>query len=226
MHGFNQSRVLWTGIQGKLDTDLAYADDDDDSVPPLTPCDGGVAGNTTEAMHVWKSNAGPCLAAWAVRKLREAPQPFFLYYSSQAAHVPQLPPATFLDQGPVNGASGMGNEGDMMIEIDRAVGSLVDVLRERGVLQRTLVLVTADNGQGCRCAPTLALTLAPTRMTTPNPDLNQAVPLQRRGLLSVHLPRLHGQGVGQRGDLATRQAGRQAGLDHKQARGAARRRLP
>ena len=35
--------------------------------------------------QVWRSNAGPCLAAWAVRKLKEAPQPFFMYYSSQVS---------------------------------------------------------------------------------------------------------------------------------------------
>ena len=151
MHGFNQSRVLWTGIQG--DENLAYADDDDDSVPLLTPCGGGVPmGKTQEAVQAWRSSAGPCLAAWAVRKLKEAPQPFFMYYSSQAAHGPHLPPATFLDQGPVNGASGLGDVGDMMIEVDRAVGSLVDVLQERGALESTLVLVTADNGHGCRRA--------------------------------------------------------------------------
>ena len=148
MHGFNQSRVLWTGIQHEKF--LAFADDDDDSVPVLTPCGGGVPMNDSkQSRQVWRSNAGPCLASWAVEKLREAPQPFFMYYSSQAAHSPHLPPAHFLDQGPVNGASGLGNVGDMMIEVDRAVGSLVDVLEERGVLSSTLVLMTGDNGQGC-----------------------------------------------------------------------------
>ena len=41
--------------------------------------------------------------------------------TTQAAHGPHLPPANFLDQGPVNGASGLGDVGDMMIEVDRAL---------------------------------------------------------------------------------------------------------
>ena len=170
-HGFHRSRTLWRGVQ---ESPRAFFDDDRDRLLPTdmpyadwTPCAGGselaalaMMGDGDVApwnatRDVWTANAGPCLGAWAVEAIRTAPTPFFLYYSSQAAHAPHRPPAQFLDQGKVRGASRMGNTADMMVEADRALGALVSAVEKRGQLANTIVVFTADNGQGSlgSCTP-------------------------------------------------------------------------
>lgn len=77
-------------------------------------------------------------------------RPFALVFSSQAIHIPHTPPIDFdgdpsrLDE-PVAGQSG-GATTDMILELDRQVGALVEKLDAIGELDNTLIFFTSDNG--------------------------------------------------------------------------------
>ncbi|MBB4080526.1 arylsulfatase A-like enzyme [Lewinella aquimaris] len=66
--------------------------------------------------------------------------PFFLYYALQQPHVPRTPHPRFV------GKSGMGPRGDVIVEADWAIGEFVKTLREEGLLENTLIVLSSDNG--------------------------------------------------------------------------------
>ncbi|TWU20760.1 sulfatase family protein [Bythopirellula polymerisocia] len=67
-------------------------------------------------------------------------QRFFLYFSSQSIHVPRAPNSRFV------GSTHHGPRGDAVVEFDSCVGEIVDTLRDHGILDNTLLLITSDNG--------------------------------------------------------------------------------
>lgn len=67
-------------------------------------------------------------------------RPFFLYYGLHQPHVPRAPHQRFAD------SSGMGPRGDAVMEADWCVGEVLSYLREKGILDNTLVIFTSDNG--------------------------------------------------------------------------------
>lgn len=67
-------------------------------------------------------------------------KPFFLYYSTHDIHVPRVPHPRFA------GLSGMGPRGDAILEVDWAVGEIMKKLNELGLLEKTMVIFTSDNG--------------------------------------------------------------------------------
>lgn len=67
-------------------------------------------------------------------------KPFFLYYGLHQPHVPRAPHQRFA------GTSGMGPRGDAVIEADWCVGEVISYLRDKGLLENTLVIFTSDNG--------------------------------------------------------------------------------
>ncbi|THH36558.1 sulfatase family protein [Neolewinella litorea] len=73
-----------------------------------------------------------------VRAHRE--EPFFLYYALQQPHVPRTPHPRFV------GKSGMGPRGDVIVEADWAIGAFIGTLREEGLLENTLIVLSSDNG--------------------------------------------------------------------------------
>lgn len=73
--------------------------------------------------------------------LREvADRPFLLYLTPAAPHRPCVPPEF------VRGRTGLGDRADAVCLVDWMVGEVVRTLAETGVLDRTLVMVTSDNG--------------------------------------------------------------------------------
>lgn len=72
-------------------------------------------------------------------------RPFFLFYSSQAAHAPQTPPETLLGE-PVNGVTRMEPRADMIYSLDVTLAKLMDALEARGLADDTLIIFTSDNG--------------------------------------------------------------------------------
>jgi len=66
--------------------------------------------------------------------------PFFLYFAHTAPHVPLVPSDKF------RGQSGMGNYGDVVMEMDWSVGEVLKVLSAKGFDENTLVVFTSDNG--------------------------------------------------------------------------------
>ena len=77
----------------------------------------------------------------AVRFLEEHQDgPFFLYLAHTFPHVPH-----FADPAH-EGRSDGGLYGDVVEDLDRSTGAIVDALDRLGLSERTLVLVTSDNG--------------------------------------------------------------------------------
>ena len=73
-----------------------------------------------------------------IRKNRN--KPFLLYLAHSMAHVPLAVSDKF------KGKSEQGLYGDVMMEIDWSVGEVMNCLRELGLEENTLVVLTSDNG--------------------------------------------------------------------------------
>ena len=67
-------------------------------------------------------------------------QPFFLFHSAQAVHLPSFPAAAF------KGRTDAGPHGDFIFELDYVVGQLMQSLNDLGVAENTLFIFTSDNG--------------------------------------------------------------------------------
>lgn len=69
-----------------------------------------------------------------------ADSPFFLYYAPHNAHEPRVPSAAF------RGKSAAGIYGDVIEEFDYCVGEIVKTLKEKGIYEYTILVITSDNG--------------------------------------------------------------------------------
>lgn len=67
-------------------------------------------------------------------------EPFFLYFSTQDIHVPRVPHERFA------GKSGMGPRGDVILQLDWAVGQVMQTLDRLNLTKNTLVILSSDNG--------------------------------------------------------------------------------
>mgnify|MGYP003624580492 FL=1 len=69
-----------------------------------------------------------------------ADRPFLLYVAENAPHAPLFVPDD------VAGQSAAGLYGDVVEELDRGIGKILDALDEAGIADNTLVIFTSDNG--------------------------------------------------------------------------------
>ncbi len=67
-------------------------------------------------------------------------QPFFLFHSTQAVHLPSFPGNQF------KGKTKSGPHGDFIFELDYVAGELLKTLDELKIADNTLVVFTSDNG--------------------------------------------------------------------------------
>jgi len=67
-------------------------------------------------------------------------EPFFLYYALQQPHVPRTPHPRFV------GETDLGPRGDVIVEADWCIGELLTTLESEGLLEKTLVILSSDNG--------------------------------------------------------------------------------
>ena len=67
-------------------------------------------------------------------------KPFFLFHSTQAAHLPSFPADAF------KGKTKAGPHGDFIFELDHVVGELLEALEKHGLADNTLVMFSSDNG--------------------------------------------------------------------------------
>ena len=67
-------------------------------------------------------------------------QPFFLFLPHSMPHIPIFASDTF------EGTSSRGLYGDVIEELDWSTGQILEVLREEGLAEKTLVIFTSDNG--------------------------------------------------------------------------------
>ncbi|MCP3967865.1 MAG: arylsulfatase [Lentisphaerae bacterium] len=72
-------------------------------------------------------------------------QPFFMYMTPAAPHRPCVPPEF------IKGRSQAGARGDAVCLIDWMVGEILKTLRELGIEENTLLMVTSDNGARATC---------------------------------------------------------------------------
>lgn len=70
-------------------------------------------------------------------------KPFFLYVPLTSPHTPISPSKAF------QGKTGLGRYADFVMETDWSVGQIVESIDKSGLGQKTLVIVTSDNG----CSP-------------------------------------------------------------------------
>lgn len=71
---------------------------------------------------------------------RNAKKPFFLYLAHSMPHVPLAVSDKY------KGKSEQGLYGDVMMELDWSVGEILRSVREAGVEENTLIIITSDNG--------------------------------------------------------------------------------
>lgn len=67
-------------------------------------------------------------------------KPFFIYYGSPDPHVPRTPNPRFV------GKSGLGARGDVILQLDDNVGTIVKKLKDAGIYDETMIIFTSDNG--------------------------------------------------------------------------------
>jgi len=67
-------------------------------------------------------------------------KPFFLYFATHDIHVPRVPHPRFA------GSSGCGVRGDVIQQFDASVGAVLAALDRLKLTDKTLVLVSSDNG--------------------------------------------------------------------------------
>jgi len=91
---------------------------------------------------LWKDDEiADTIAGKAVAFLeRQKEGPFFLYLCTHDIHVPRVPNARF------RGTSQAGVRGDAIHSFDWTVGQVLDALDRLALAERTLVVVTSDNG--------------------------------------------------------------------------------
>ena len=71
---------------------------------------------------------------------RNKDRPFFLYFATHNIHVPRMPAPRF------RGKSQCGTRGDVIVELDSAVGDLLATLERLKLADNTMVIFTSDNG--------------------------------------------------------------------------------
>lgn len=83
---------------------------------------------------------GEVLCSKAVEYIKEnKTKPFFLYYAPHNAHEPRVPSKMF------RGKSQAGIYGDVIEEFDYYVGEIIKTLKDEGLYDNTIVVVTSDN---------------------------------------------------------------------------------
>lgn len=93
--------------------------------------------------------AGPMLVNKAIdyikrRQLADEKKPFFMFYSSQAVHLPHTPPEKL--NGIKIAGSTPSKHMDMIKELDVQIGMIVEELKRQGIYENTIIIFTSDNG--------------------------------------------------------------------------------
>ncbi len=88
-----------------------------------------------------------------MKRQAEEKKPFFVYLPYTATHFPTLPHPDFV------GKSGKGPWGDLLMQIDSYVGSLVQTVDELGIGDNTIIIFTADNGPEALSAGETSMTV-------------------------------------------------------------------
>jgi arylsulfatase A-like enzyme len=151
-HGFE--RFFGTACCPTTDWLYAFIENDRVLRPPAGPLDRSRLPN-----HPYANDCRPGLIApdfpmeevdlvflkksrqFLEQHVRDSPsQPFFLFHSAQAVHLPSFAAPQF------HGKTQAGPHGDFIHQLDYVVGELLATLEQLGVADNTIVLFTSDNG--------------------------------------------------------------------------------
>jgi len=99
----------------------------------------------------WETSAHDMIVVSETRAFIEdhlknrADDPFFAYVSLGAVHNPQSPPKVYLDGTVIEGRYNTTHL-DMLHYMDKAVGSITDMVKEFDLDENTIIVFTSDNG--------------------------------------------------------------------------------
>jgi arylsulfatase A-like enzyme len=131
-HGFDE----WYGLPYSNDM-WPYHPETPQSWPDLPTFDG-------ERVVAWNGDQSGLTEELTRRAVefieRDGEQPFFLCVAHPMPHPPLAASPAF------RGSSKRGAYGDVLQELDASTGRILDALERRGLGERTLVIVTSDNG--------------------------------------------------------------------------------
>ncbi|TWU19382.1 Arylsulfatase [Allorhodopirellula heiligendammensis] len=109
--------------------------------------EGGIAPNLdlADVLERFTDEATQVITQHAARQANKtaeqnAKQPLMMYLAYPAPHTPWLPSAEFV------GKSGAGMYGDFVMMVDAQIGRISQSLRDAGMEENTLLIVTSDNG--------------------------------------------------------------------------------
>jgi len=80
-----------------------------------------------------------------IHRKKKRNDPFFAYVALGSVHEPHSPPHKYMDGSPVANEYHTRHM-DLLGEMDKVVGSLMEYLKRRGLLDNTIVIFTSDNG--------------------------------------------------------------------------------
>ncbi|QZT37561.1 arylsulfatase [Halosquirtibacter xylanolyticus] len=80
-----------------------------------------------------------------IQSYQDSSKPFFIYFPLNAPHTPVAPGKKY------KGKSRIGDYGDFVMEVDDVIGRVVRTLKEQGILDNTLIILTSDNGPETIC---------------------------------------------------------------------------
>ena len=151
-HGFD--RFFGTACCPTTDWLYAFIENDRVPVPPAGPLD-----KSRLPKHAYANDCRAGLIApdfpleevdlvflkksreFLEQHVRQSPgQPFFLFHSAQAVHLPSFAAPQF------KGKTQAGPHGDFIHQLDWVVGELMTTLEKLGIADNTLVIFTSDNG--------------------------------------------------------------------------------
>lgn len=91
---------------------------------------------------LWKDeNIADSITSHAISFMKQhCDEPFFMYFATNDVHVPRFPHPRF------RGKSSMGLRGDAIVQFDWSVGQIVKALKDMGVYDNTLIILSSDNG--------------------------------------------------------------------------------
>lgn len=115
------------------------------------PMGASIIQRTGEGDPSWDSTAYNMILVNETEKfidnhmIKNPHNPFFVYVALGAVHGPHSPPDYYIDGTPVAG-SYASRHMDMLLEMDKAVGSLMKLVEDRQLSNNTIVIFASDNG--------------------------------------------------------------------------------
>lgn len=149
--GFDYSCVLLGGHQAPpylfFENNRVLGDGRKVTTLPAGPLNGGNVPREGPGLPDWDSRqVGETLIAKAIAFIdQDKAKPFYIHLSTDGAHSPYTPPEQIRGT-PVKDVTKISAKADMVMEVDVVVGKIVEALQSRGLLERTLIVVTSDNG--------------------------------------------------------------------------------